>query len=67
MILKCIVIFNEDSDEDLRESISGEIVKSSVPGNNENSASEPCKESCLNPTSFSQRGRAIKPPNKLDL
>jgi len=57
----------EDSDEDLRESISGEIVKSSVPGNNENSASEPCKESCLNPTSFSQRGRAIKPPNKLDL
>nr|XP_027223344.1 uncharacterized protein LOC113815479 [Penaeus vannamei] len=57
----------EDSDEDLRESISGEIVKSSVPGNNENSASEPCEESCLNPTSFSQRGRAIKHPNKLDL
>lgn len=57
----------EDSDSDLRESTSREIVKPSVAGNNENSASEPCEESWLNPTSYRQRGCAIKPPNKLDL
>ncbi|XP_037778187.1 uncharacterized protein LOC119574962 [Penaeus monodon] len=46
---------------------SEEKVTPSVPGTSENSASEPCEENILKPTSYSRRGRAVRTPVKLDL